>query len=101
MAIALDRITRTMLDMCDDSRSLRTVVVALVAAALFAGCSHAQQPRRVATAEVPLAAAPPGSVTPQTTLGGRIVPFQNVQVTSTLVEPADTVTVSEGNRVSK
>ena len=30
-----------------------------------------------------------------------IVPFQNVQVTSTLVEPADTVTVQEGNRVSK
>jgi RND family efflux transporter MFP subunit len=90
-----------MLDMCDDRRSLRTVVVALVAALLFAGCSHAQQPRRVATAEVPVVAAVPGSVTPRSTLGGLIVPFQNVQVTSNLVEPADTVAVQEGNRVSK
>jgi multidrug efflux pump subunit AcrA (membrane-fusion protein) len=90
-----------MLDMCDNRRSLRAAVVALVAALFFAGCSHAQQPRKVATAEIPVVAAIPGSVTPKSTLGGIIVPFQNVQITSTLVEPADTVLVQEGDHVSK
>ena len=90
-----------MLDMCDDHRPLRTVVVALVAALLVAGCSHAQAPRQVATAQVPVIAAAPGSVTPRSTLGGLIVPFQNVQVTTTLVEPADAVYVVEGDHVSK
>jgi HlyD family secretion protein len=42
-----------------------------------------------------------GSVTPRSTLGGLIVPFQNVQITSTLVEPADTVLVQEGDHISK
>jgi HlyD family secretion protein len=90
-----------MLDMCDDSRSLRAVVAAVIAAVLFAGCSHAQQPRRVAAAKIPVIEAAPGSVTPRSTLGGLIVPFQNVQITSTLVEPADTVTVQEGDHVTK
>jgi RND family efflux transporter MFP subunit len=67
----------------------------------MAGCSHAQQPRKVALAKVPVIAAAPGSVTPRSTLGGLIVPFQNVQITSTLVEPADTVSVEEGDHVSK
>jgi multidrug efflux pump subunit AcrA (membrane-fusion protein) len=75
--------------------------VALAAALFFAGCSHAQQPRKVATAQIPVVAAVPGSVTPKSTLGGLIVPFQNVQITSTLVEPADTVLVQEGDHVSK
>ena len=90
-----------MLDMCDDSRSLRAVVAALVAALLVAGCGHAQQPRNVATAKIPVIAAAPGSVTPRSTLGGLIIPFQNVQITSTLVEPADSVLVQEGDHVSK
>ncbi len=90
-----------MLDMCNGSRPLRGAVSALVAAVLVAGCSHAQQPRRVATAKVPVIAATQGAVTPRSTLGGLIVPFQNVQITSTLVEPADRVLVSEGDHVSK
>ena len=90
-----------MLDMCDDNRPIRTVVAALVVAVLAAGCGHAQQPRKVATAKIPVIAAAPGSVTPRSTLGGLIVPFQNVQITSTLVEPADAVLVQEGDRVSK
>jgi len=73
----------------------------MVAALLMAGCSHAQQPRKVALAKVPVIAVRPGSVTPRSTLGGLIVPFQNVQITSTLVEPADTVSVAEGDHVSK
>ena len=90
-----------MLDMCDDSRPLRAAVVALVAAVLMAGCSHAQQPRKVATAKIPVVRALPGSVTPRSTLGGLIVPFQNVQITSTLVEPTDRVLVNEGDHVHK
>jgi HlyD family secretion protein len=90
-----------MLDMCDNSRSLRTVVLALAAALLVAGCSPAAQPRRVATAQIPVTKAVPGTVTPRSTLGGIIVPFQNVQLTSTLIEPADTVYVSEGDHISK
>jgi len=90
-----------MQDMCDNSCSLRAVVVALAVALFFEGCSHAQQPRKVATAKIPVVAAVPGSVTPKSTLGGIIVPFQNVQITSTLVEPADTVLVQEGDHVSK
>lgn len=87
--------------MCDDSRPLRAVLISLGAAVLFAGCSHAQQPRKVATAKIPVVAAVPGSVTPRSTLGGIIVPFQNVQITSTLVEPADRVLVQEGDHVHK
>jgi RND family efflux transporter MFP subunit len=90
-----------MLDMCNDSRPMRGAVAAMVAVLLMAGCSHAQQPRKVALAKVPVIAAAPGSVTPRSTLGGLIVPFQNVQITSTLVEPADTVSVEEGDHVSK
>jgi HlyD family secretion protein len=67
----------------------------------MAGCSHAQQPRKVALAKVPVIAVGTGSVTPRSTLGGLIVPFQNVQITSTLVEPADVVNVAEGDHVSK
>jgi RND family efflux transporter MFP subunit len=73
----------------------------MVAALLASGCSHAQQPRKVALAKVPVVAVVTGSVTPRSTLGGLIVPFQNVQITSTLVEPADTVLVQEGDHVSK
>ena len=90
-----------MLDMCNDSRPLRGAVAALAAALLMAGCGHAQQPRRITTAKVPVIAATRGAVTPRSTLGGLIVPFQNVQITSTLVEPADRVLVQEGDHVSK
>jgi multidrug efflux pump subunit AcrA (membrane-fusion protein) len=90
-----------MLDMCDDGRSMKSALIALGVALLFAACSPAQQPRKVATAKIPVVAAVPGSVTPRSTLGGLIVPFQNVQITSTLVEPADRVLVNEGDHVSK
>jgi RND family efflux transporter MFP subunit len=90
-----------MLLMCYKSRPLRAAVSALVGALLITGCSHAQAPRTVATAQIPVVAAVPGSVTPKSTLGGLVVPFQNVQITSTLVEPADTVLVQEGDHVSK
>lgn len=90
-----------MLDMCDDGRPLKTAVIALGGALLFAGCSHQNAPRTVNSAQIPVVRAMPGSVTPRSTLGGIIVPVQNVQITSTLVEPADTVLVNEGDHVHK
>ena len=90
-----------MLDMSEHRRPLRTVVAAVVAALIVAGCGKAPQPRRVATAQIPVTKASYGTVTPRSTLGGIIVPFQNVQLTSTLVEPADAVYVNEGDHVYK
>jgi multidrug efflux pump subunit AcrA (membrane-fusion protein) len=67
-----------------------------------AACGHkAAAPRTVAQARVPVIAAKDGSVTPTSTLGGLIVPFQNVQLQSSLVEPVLHVYVQEGDHVSK
>lgn len=87
--------------MCEQSRPLRVTFLSLAGAVLFAGCSHANAPRPVTAARIPVVRALPGSVTPRSTLGGIIVPFQNVQITSTLVEPADRVLVQEGDHVHK
>jgi HlyD family secretion protein len=91
-----------MLVMCDDRRFLQGAVAAIVAASVFTGCGHAAPANRtINAAKVPVVSAAPGSVTPRSTLGGLIVPFQNVQIVSTLVEPTDTVYVNEGDRVHK
>jgi multidrug efflux pump subunit AcrA (membrane-fusion protein) len=91
-----------MLDMCDDRRLIRGAVVAIAAALFVAGCSKAAPPpRTISAARIPVTAAATGSVTPQSTLGGLIVPFQNVQIVSTLVEPVNAVYVVEGDRVHK
>jgi RND family efflux transporter MFP subunit len=88
--------------MCDDRRLSRAGVAALVAAFVLPGCgSSAPAKRVVAEAKVPVIAAHLGSVTPTSTIGGLIVPFQNVQLQTTLVEPADAVYVTEGDHVTK
>ena len=46
-----------------------------------------------------MAVAAAGTVAPQSTLGGIIVPFQNVQIQSNLTEPTDAVYVNEGDHV--
>jgi HlyD family secretion protein len=67
---------------------------------LLCACSKApQQPRQPAAAQVPVAVAGTGSVSPSSTLGGIIVPYQNVQIQSNLTEPVDAVYVNEGDRV--
>jgi len=48
---------------------------------------------------VPVAVAASGKVSPSSTLGGIIVPFQNVQIQSNLTEPVDAVLVNEGDHV--
>jgi multidrug efflux pump subunit AcrA (membrane-fusion protein) len=88
--------------MCDDRRLIRGAVAAIVAALVVTGCGKAAPPKRtINAATVPVVSAAPGSVTPRSTLGGLIVPFQNVQIVSTLVEPVDTVSVVEGDHVRK
>jgi multidrug efflux system membrane fusion protein len=91
-----------MLIMCDDRHLIRGAVVAIAAALSITGCSHAAPPpRTISAARIPVTSASMGSVTPQSTLGGLIVPFQNVQIVSTLVEPVDAVYVIEGDHVRK
>lgn len=50
---------------------------------------------------MPVAVAQTGKVSPSSTLGGIIVPFQNVQIQSNLTEPVDAVYVNEGDHVKK
>jgi multidrug efflux pump subunit AcrA (membrane-fusion protein) len=70
--------------------------------ALVAGCGHSQRPpRQTGNAIVPVVTASYGSVAPKTVLSGTIAPLQNVGITSTLSEPADIVSVQEGDHVSR
>jgi RND family efflux transporter MFP subunit len=74
----------------------------LVFTTSLCACSKAPPPKQQpAAAQVPVAVASTGKVSPSSTLGGIIVPFQNVQIQSNLVEPVDAVYVDEGDRVKK
>jgi multidrug efflux pump subunit AcrA (membrane-fusion protein) len=70
--------------------------------ALVAGCAR-QQPAAPAApaAVVPVVRAEQGTVSPRTVLSGIIAPLQNVGITSSLAEPADSVTVKEGDHVTR
>jgi HlyD family secretion protein len=75
-------------------------VAGLFFSTLLCACSKApQQPQQPAAAQVPVAVAASGKVSPSSTLGGIIVPFQNVQMQSNLAEPVDAVYVNEGDHV--
>jgi RND family efflux transporter MFP subunit len=74
---------------------------ALGAVVFLSGCAHAPAKRPVNEARVPIVSASSGSVTPTSTLGGIIVPFQNVQMQSSLTEPTLVVNVREGDEVRK
>jgi RND family efflux transporter MFP subunit len=83
-------------------RHIRLALAAFAVAFAAAGCSHGEPPKRkINEARVPVVTAIHGTVTPQSTLGGLIVPLQNVQIQSTLSEPADAVYVQEGDHVHK
>jgi HlyD family secretion protein len=82
-------------------RPSHLAVIGLLGVALLADCSHAPPQRVRQVAKVPVVAATDGSVSPGSTLGGIIVPFQNVAIQSTLTEPVDAVLVQEGDRVHK
>lgn len=92
-----------MVFMCDFWRPFRASATLLIAAVFVSGCGHSPAPQRrqAVEARVPVVRATVGSVTPRSMLGGLIVPFQNVQITTTLVEPVAAVYVQEGDRVHK
>jgi multidrug resistance efflux pump len=81
---------------------VRRLLVLCVALTLVAGCGRSQRPpRQTGNAIVPVVTASYGSVAPKTVLSGTIAPLQNVGITSTLSEPADIVSVQEGDHVSR
>jgi HlyD family secretion protein len=84
---------------------MRTFIVASVLAIFgvgaLAGCGHPAPPPQHAAARVPVFTAEPGVVSPSSTLGGIIVPYQNVAIQSNLSEPAVSVLVREGDRVHR
>jgi RND family efflux transporter MFP subunit len=82
-------------------RLSRLAAFALGAVVVLGGCAHAPVKRPVNEARVPIVAATSGTVTPTSTLGGIIVPFQNVQMQSSLAEPTLVVNVREGDEVHK
>ncbi len=80
---------------------VRRAALLVAVAALASGCSHASRPvRQTGAAIVPVMKAEYGSISPTTLLSGMVAPLQNVGITSTLAEPADSVNVQEGDHVS-
>ncbi len=81
---------------------LRPLALVVVSAALLAGCGHGTA-KRTRTAPspnpIPTAAAKQTTVHSSASISGVIAPFQNVAITSSLSEPADSVSVLEGDRV--
>jgi HlyD family secretion protein len=84
---------------------LRGGVAALVLLGLLstAGCGRGAKrpPRTTANAIVPVVKAAYGSIAPVSTISGTVAPLQNVAITSTLLEPADSVPVQEGDHVAR
>jgi HlyD family secretion protein len=80
----------------------RRALAALLLLLFAAGCARSQRaPRQTGNAVVPVVTAAYGSVAPRTVLSGLIAPLQNVAITSTLAEPVASVSVQEGDRVSR
>jgi RND family efflux transporter MFP subunit len=72
----------------------------VLAAVLLAGCNRAAPRRNLPAANpIPTVAAKVTTVRATATISGVIAPLQNVAITSQLAEPADNVTVNEGDRV--
>jgi multidrug efflux pump subunit AcrA (membrane-fusion protein) len=76
----------------------RLVSFALVAALAACGAKHAAAPP---APYVQTTVANNGAVSPSSAMSGLIAPFENAAIQTTLVEPADTVNVQEGDHVSK
>ncbi len=77
-------------------------MLGLLAVVLLSACSRpAKEQPPLSAAQVPVAVAAVGKVSPASTLGGVIVPYQNVQLQSDLAEPADAVYVNEGDHVKR
>jgi RND family efflux transporter MFP subunit len=74
-----------------------------LSAALLAGCGHqVTRTRNVSAANpIPTSTAKVATVRATSTISGVIAPLQNVAITSQLAEPADSVSVNEGDRVRR
>lgn len=81
----------------------RTFAALLTVAALLAGCNGnagAKRARAVPSPNpIPTSAAKAATVHAVSSISGVIAPLQNVAISSSLAEPADTVTVNEGDHV--
>jgi multidrug efflux pump subunit AcrA (membrane-fusion protein) len=76
--------------------------IAAFAIVALTACSHGAPPAASAKAPyVETAVATAGAIQPSEQLAGIVAPFQNVAIESTLVEPADTVNVEEGDIVHR
>jgi multidrug efflux pump subunit AcrA (membrane-fusion protein) len=73
----------------------------LLVAGALAACSKSAPPRQTAVSHVPVVTASTGTISPKTTLGGLIVPLQNVAIQTSLVEPTAAVYVREGDHVHR
>lgn len=81
---------------------IRTLALAIAATALLSGCGQgaAKRTRPAASPNpIPTAAAKQATVHATSSISGVIAPFQNVAITSSLSEPADSVNVLEGDHV--
>ncbi len=70
----------------------------------LAGCGTQKAAAAAGHADAPLVtvtAAPRGAISPTRQLGGFIAPSQNVSISTSLAEPASSVRVVEGDRVTK
>jgi HlyD family secretion protein len=79
----------------------RLAAASLLAATLATGCGGKQPTQQASAAVVPVMAAAQGTVYPHAVLAGIIAPLQNVGITSSLVEPTDSVYVKEGDHVHR
>ncbi|MGH7737340.1 MAG: efflux RND transporter periplasmic adaptor subunit [Candidatus Tyrphobacter sp.] len=82
------------------------VAAVLCAALTLAACGHGARGRGFrgfggSPAPVPTAVASTATVHPLLTISGIIAPYQNVMLSSDLVEPADLVAVNEGDHVHR
>jgi multidrug efflux pump subunit AcrA (membrane-fusion protein) len=83
----------------------RSIWALVLAVAFLAGCAKAGGGGRARNAPsanpIPTVSAKVTTVRATSTISGVIAPLQNVAITSQLVEPADSVTVNEGDRVHR
>jgi HlyD family secretion protein len=82
-------------------RCAAQATAALVLGAFLAACSSAHQAAVTQAPYVDTTIAVQGAIVPGEQLAGVIAPYQNVAISSTLTEPADTVNVAEGDTVHR
>jgi len=89
-------------DMLKSMATPRAAALAFAALVALAACGEKKANNFVRpVAQVPVAVAQDGAVTPKSSMGGLIVAYQNVAIQSSLTEPTDAVNVNEGDHVTR